>query len=261
MRALGWLLLLLIFAALTAAGVYGHWHYTGLVAARDGQRAKISELEAELERAQKERSELERSATEAQKNLKATHADLAELQQRRTDAERRLAMIKEVTAKLQQMIDTGKLGVVTREGRMIVQMPAEVLFESGSAELSKAGEATLRAVAKALRSELDRKLIVAGHTDNQRIGEAKFKSNWELSAARAVTVTELLVRAGLKPKNLVAAGFGEFHPLGDNRTAKGRQDNRRIEIEIQPPELDALPQIVQAVTDTATGAPASSAAP
>jgi chemotaxis protein MotB len=256
MRALGWLLLLLIFAALVGGAGYGYYHYTGLVGERDGQRAKLAELETELERVQKQRAELEQRAADTQKDLKATHADLAELQQRRTDAEKRLAMIKEVTAKLQQMIDTGKLGVVTREGRMIVQMPAEVLFESGSAELSKEGETTLREVAKALKSDADRKLIVAGHTDNRRIGEAKFKNNWELSAARAVTVTELLVRTGLKPKNLVAAGFGEFHPIGDNRTAKGRQDNRRIEIEIQPPELEALPQIVQAVADTAS-APSS----
>lgn len=111
-----------------------------------------------------------------------------------------------------------------------------------------------------MRSDADRKLIVAGHTDNQGIREANFKNSWELSAARAVTVTELLVTNGLRPKNLVAAGFGEFHPIADNRTAKGRQDNRRIEIEIQPPDLEALPKIVQAVSSAAV-APADSAPP
>jgi chemotaxis protein MotB len=260
MRALGWFLLLLIFVAAAGAVAYGYLWHRDLVSVRDGQREKIGQLEQELARVQKERAKLEQRAAAAQRDLKATHSDLAELKQRRSEAERRLAMIKEVTAKLQKMIDTGKLGVVTREGRMIVQMPAEVLFESGSAELSKDGEDTLRQVARALSSDADRKLIVAGHTDNRRIAEARFRSNWELSAARAVIVTELLVRAGLKPKNLVAAGFGEFHPIGDNRTDKGRQDNRRIEIEIQPPELEALPQIVQAVAETAS-APAGSASP
>jgi chemotaxis protein MotB len=261
MRALGWILLLLIFAALIGGVAYGYYRYTDFVTTRDSQRTKIAGLETELEGIKKERAELAEKSAAAEKNLQATHSDLAELRQRRTDAENRLKTIKELTAKLQKMIDTGKLGVITRQGRMIVQMPAEVLFESGSAELSKDGEATLREVAKALKSDTDRKLIVAGHTDNQPIADAKFRSNWELSAERAVIVTELLVRAGLPPKNLVAAGFGEYHPLGDNRTAKGRQDNRRIEIEIQPPELEALPQIVEAVKDTAAAAPAASAAP
>jgi chemotaxis protein MotB len=251
MRTLGWIFLLLVFAALLGGGTWSYFHYKGLVRDRAELTAKRSELEADLEAAQKQRTELEQRVATAGKDLKANQSELEELRKRRSDADKRLGMVKELTAKLQKMIDTGKLGVITRKGRMIVQMPAEVLFESGKAELSEDGKTTLREVATVLKSDPDRKLIVAGHTDNQPIKDSDFRNNWELSAARAVIVTELLVSAGIRPQNLIAAGYGQYHPVGDNRTNKGKQENRRIEIEIQPPELDALPQIVEAVAETA----------
>lgn len=257
MRTLGWIFAILLALAVLGGGLYVYFHYKGLVTARDDAQAKRSELESELEASKKERAALEERATSASKNLQASNSEMAELRKRRADAENRLKMVKELTAKLQKMIDTGKLGVITRQGRMIVQMPAEVLFESGKAELSKDGKDTLREVANVLKTDPDRKLIVAGHTDNQPISDSDFRNNWDLSASRAVIVTELLIGAGIKPGNLIAAGFGQYQPLGDNRTLKGRQENRRIEIEIQPPELDALPQIVDAVSNTA--APAASA--
>lgn len=261
MRALGWTFLLLVFIALSGSAVYGYFHYKSLVGERDSQRAKIGELERELSGAQKSKGELELSAASAEKDLKATRGELEKLRVHRAEAEKRLEMIKDLTAKLQKMIDTGKLGVVTREGRMIVQMPAEVLFESGSADLSADGKKTLQEVAAILRTDPERKLIVAGHTDNQPIADAKFRNNWQLSAERAVIVTEVLVLSGLKAKNLMAAGLSEYHPVGDNRSGKGRQTNRRIELVIQPPELDALPQIVEVVGKTAEAAGKPPAAP
>lgn len=247
MRALGWTFLLLVFIALAGGGVYGYFHYKGLRAERDSQHAKIAELETEIARSGKQKGALEA----AEKDLSATRSELEKLRVHRAEAEKRLEMIKELTAKLQKMIDTGKLGVVTRDGRMIVQMPAEVLFESGSAELSEDGKKTLQEVAAILKTDPDRKLIVAGHTDNQPIADAKFRNNWQLSAERAVIVTEVLVASGLKAKNLMAAGLSEYHPVGDNRTGNGRQTNRRIELVIQPPELEALPQIAEVVGKTA----------
>ena len=252
MRTLGWIFSVLLLAALLGGGTWGYFHYRGLVRERDELRAARTTLEADLELRRRKGTELEQKVTNAGKDLKATSAELEELRKRRADAERRLKMVEELTAKLKKMIDTGKLGVITRQGRMIVQMPAEVLFESGQAELSKSGQETLREVAAVLKADPDRRLIVAGHTDNQPIADADFRNNWDLSAARAVIVTELLVASGVAPDKLIAAGFGEYHPIGDNRTVKGRRLNRRIEIEIQPPELDALPELVEAVSKTTT---------
>lgn len=248
MRALGWTVLLLLFVALAGGATYGWFHYRDLVSERDRLRARSAELEADLQKAREEKTTLAASAASAKNALEAKRGELDKLRRHGAEATKRLKAIQELTAKLQKMIDTGKLGVVTRGGRMIVQLPAEVLFESGSAELSESGKNTIREVAAILRTDPGRKLIVAGHTDNQPITDSDFRNNWELSAERAVTVTEVLIASGLQPGNLMAAGYGEFHPVTDNRTPKGRQRNRRIELVIQPPELEALPQIVEAVS-------------
>src|SRR5262249_47036763 len=152
--------------------------------------------------------------------------------------------VKELTAKFQELTASGKLKVVVRHGRMIVKMPAEVLFDTGKADLSPDGKKTIAQVAAILRTEKNSKLMVAGHTDSVPIVSANYHSNWELSAARAVTVTEFLVKAGIRPTNLFAAGFAEHDPVASNATNDGRQENRRIELVLEPAMLEALPGLV-----------------
>ncbi|MDW8371874.1 MAG: peptidoglycan -binding protein, partial [Geminicoccaceae bacterium] len=118
--------------------------------------------------------------------------------------------------------------------------PSELLFPSGSARLEPEGEAqlerlaaTLREVAATIPSDIDWVLRVDGHTDRRPVGPGSpFRSNWELSTARAISVVEFLIRRGIPPERLVAAGFGEFRPLdpGDSETAWRR--NRRIEFKL-----------------------------
>jgi chemotaxis protein MotB len=118
--------------------------------------------------------------------------------------------------------------------------PSELLFPSGSARLEPEGEAqlerlaaTLREVAATIPPDIDWVLRVDGHTDRRPVGPGSpFRSNWELSSARAISVVEFLIRKGIPPERLVAAGFGEFRPLdpGDGETAWRR--NRRIEFKL-----------------------------
>jgi len=180
------------------------------------------------------REETEKLAQDTANNLSATKAELEELRQEHADADKRLAMFKALGQRLRKMIDAGKLEVTTRRGRMIVKLPAEVLFASGSAQLSPEGQAPLREVAAALRSFADRRFMIAGHTDNVPIGPSNFKSNWELSTARAVTVTEFMAGVGMNPARLVAAGYGEYDPIRGNGSDAGRKENRRIEIVLLP---------------------------
>jgi len=115
---------------------------------------------------------------------------------------------------------------------------SEVLFPKGSADIQPAGLVEMDKLATALR-ELETEiptdiawvLRVDGHTDTDPITTA-FKSNWELSSARAIAVVNYLISQGVNPKHLVAAGFGEFQPLdpGDSEDAKTR--NRRIELKL-----------------------------
>jgi chemotaxis protein MotB len=130
---------------------------------------------------------------------------------------------------------------------MIVELPAQVLFPSGSAELTADGRKALGEVAKILRSMPRRRFIVAGHTDNVPVSTDRFASNWELSSARAVEVTAEMIRGGLRPEQLVAAGYSEHDPVARNTSDAGRQKNRRIEIILEP-RLAPLPGLEQART-------------
>ena len=115
----------------------------------------------------------------------------------------------------------------------------EVLFGSGSAEISLQGMPELDKLADALKeldaeipSDLNWVLRVDGHTDDRPINSALFPSNWELSAARAISVVRYLISRGIKPERLVAAGFGEFHPIDPDDTEEARAKNRRIELKL-----------------------------
>jgi chemotaxis protein MotB len=116
---------------------------------------------------------------------------------------------------------------------------SEVLFGSGSAELEEEGRLQLLRVADVLKDVSDRipedidwVLRVDGHTDTRPIDTILYPSNWELSTARAISVVRLLIERGIPPDRLVAAGFGEFHPLHDRDTEAAFRRNRRIELKL-----------------------------
>lgn len=239
------------------------------------ERTKTTELGEQLAACQKERDEhksvradTEKAAADAQATLSATRTDLEEAKRERAEADARLGAFKSIMAKFQKMIDTGKLKVMIRDGRMIVKLPAEIFFASGKAELAKDAAPALREIASILRQFPDRRFEVAGHTDNVPLHTAQFKSNWELSTARAVTVTEALAAGGMNPTNLVAAGYGPYDPVANNKSEPGRKENRRIEIALLPnikelPALpaDALPAPAPSAPASASAAPAASGAP
>jgi chemotaxis protein MotB len=99
-------------------------------------------------------------------------------------------------------------------------------------------------VTEALMAFKDRRFLIAGHTDNVPIKTRKFKNNWYLSTARAVSVLEFMIDAGFPSKGLAAAGYADKDPVGDNATPEGKELNRRIEI-ILVPDLSELPQLAE----------------
>lgn len=122
------------------------------------------------------------------------------------------------------------------DGKVILQ--GEMLFQSGSDQLSESGEQMVRALAPALgallASEPDQMVLFGGHTDDVPIATERFSSNWELSTARATAAARAFVESGLAPSRIIASGFGAHHPRADNHTPEGRRANRRIEILIVP---------------------------
>jgi chemotaxis protein MotB len=117
--------------------------------------------------------------------------------------------------------------------------PADVLFDSGSAELKPEATAEIDKLAEALK-QLEKQippdiawvLRVDGHTDIRPIVSASFPSNWELSSARAIAVVRYLMERGISPNHLVAAGFGEFQPLAAGDSDEALRKNRRIELKL-----------------------------
>ena len=116
---------------------------------------------------------------------------------------------------------------------------SEVFFDTGQAILRPEGRAELDKLATAL-TELDRQipgeiawvLRVDGHTDIRPTTGATFRTNWDLSAARAISVVQYLIGRGVSPQRLVAAGFGEFQPIDPDRTEEAFSRNRRIELKL-----------------------------
>jgi chemotaxis protein MotB len=204
--------------------------------------AKVQQLTTETGEQKVQLDSANTTMKELEAKLAAAESRLDELEEEHQKSAARLAEFKALTAQFQRMIDSGKLDVRFRRGRMIVEMREQVLFPSASADLSEEGKAALKEVASILRNFRDKHFIVAGHTDNIPIGGpgAEFANNWELSTARAVHVTEALIRFGLPPRNLVAAGYSEYDPISNNATKPGRQKNRRIEIVLEP-RLKELP--------------------
>jgi chemotaxis protein MotB len=231
-------------------------HQKELEQVKSDDAAKLAELSqarndlaAKLAEAQKRADELNKllQGTAADKDkidklLQATNAQLEDLGRQKAAAEARAATYKSLTDRLRSMIDAGKLSVRIRKGRMLISLPNDVLFDSGSAVLKRAGQDAIGQVAQALAGFSDRQFLVAGHTDDKPIRSARFPSNWELSTERAVVVTRFLVSKGMKPDSLGAVGYGEFDPVVANDSEDHRAQNRRIEIQLQP-NLSELPSM------------------
>lgn len=123
---------------------------------------------------------------------------------------------------------------LTSEG-LLITINDSVLFQSGSADVRKDDKKTAKELAALLEMELPRSVIISGHTDNVPIKNSEFQSNWELSVMRAVNFMKVLLEdEKLDPRLFSAKGFGEFQPIADNKTAKGREANRRVEVLIEP---------------------------
>lgn len=195
-------------------------------------RAQRDAHAIELAESLKDRSNLEIS-------IEKMKMALAQAAARELAAQARVAEYLDLLARFKQLIDAGKLKVRIRDGRMVLDLPTDILFASASAKLSEEGQQALAEVGKIL-AEIRRRFQVEGHTDNLPIRTAQFPSNWALGAARALAVVDTLIAAGVDPTALSAASYGEFRPAVDNATPESRQRNRRIEVVIVP-DLSSLP--------------------
>lgn len=210
---------------------------------------QLAQLQQEHQQSQDRIAELDKQNQELQQRLDALgmnkgqlEAQLAEMRKREAAQRERLASFRKMLSQFAKLIEAGKLKIRIDRGKMIVELPEGVLFDSGKAKLKEEGQQTLEQVGQVLASIPNREYLVAGHTDNVPIHSRKYPSNWELSAARGVTVAKFLAEHGVPEDRLAAAGYADTEPVASNDTEEGRAQNRRIEI-ILMPNVEELPDL------------------
>ena len=133
---------------------------------------------------------------------------------------------------LEPEIAHGLIAIKTQGSRILLRINEKGSFPSGSSIIKSSFLPVLNKLRKSLK-DVEGRIVVAGHTDNIPIKTARFRSNWELSASRAVTVVhELLLFDSIPPDRFVIEGHGDAHPMLPNDTAKNRELNRRVKITI-----------------------------
>jgi chemotaxis protein MotB len=196
--------------------------------ARENAGASESEvlfggIEAELEK-------LAASVNSAeQQNGDGAGGSSAEMQEKVQNASR---TTEELTIALKEQIDQGLVAVEQREDSVFITVGSGGAFPSGTADLTDEARRILDRIALASMSP-DSEITVTGHTDDVPISNARFRDNWDLAAGRASSVVQAIEQTGLiDGDRLSAVSKGEIAPIADNTTAAGREENRRIEIEI-----------------------------
>ena len=235
-----------------------HVKVRSLEQALTDQQAEALRLQAQIEEARAWIAALETQAAETnalitdREKLQQTTERLKQaldvLARRKSEADTRVAEYRQILVRFKDLIDAGTLSVRVVDGRMVLALPTDVLFDSGSARLSVTGKDAVKQVGSVLAAS-PRRVQVEGHTDNVPIHNVQFPSNWELASARALVVVRAMTAAGMSSETISAASYGEFHPVASNGDAGGRAANRRIEVVLLPdlstvPGFDELQQVV-----------------
>jgi chemotaxis protein MotB len=204
MRMKAWIALaLLVLVAATGCS-----NNKELLAQKDQQ---ITDLEQQVQTLQGDLATERQRANQLNKDLELALADYA---------------VKEVL--LLEQVDN----------KSVITVSDAMMFSSGSVQLTQGASEMLDAIVGVINQYPDREIRVEGHTDNVGISlefQERFKSNWELSTARATSVVHYLRRkADVAPERVAAVGYGEYRPVADNSTPEGRSQNRRVVITIGP---------------------------
>lgn len=192
----------------------------------ENQSAQLSQQERDLQNKNKDLQEKERMLREMQ-------AIIA----------RQDAMTKKLNQTLRDALvgfNSDELTMEIRDGKVYVSMSDKLLFKSGSNAVEPKGVEALKALADVLNKNPDIQILVEGHTDNVPIKTAVYKDNWDLSVARATSITRMMnEKYGVAATRMTASGRGEYFPKATNDTAEGKAKNRRTEI-ILSPKLDEI---------------------
>lgn len=214
---------------------------------------KNRELLAELEQKQKDLAANKAALDTERKRLEKLQQDLAERSARVDELESVIAAkdasmraLKEAISKALTDFEGKGLTVEQRDGKVYVSLENKLLFASGSWTVGSNGRTAVKQLGTVLGDNPDIAVLIEGHTDNVPYGgSGNLKGNWDLSAKRATAIVNILrENNSIDPKNLTAAGRGEFAPVAPNDTAENKAKNRRIEV-ILTPKLDEVTALLK----------------
>ena len=250
---------LLALALASTLGCVGMDTHSQVVEERDQLKTRVDNLERSNESLDNERVAVIAQLEELRQAKEDLDASVAELAARKEELEIDLAKTSKALAERTQEVDSlrstydglvndlqsevaaGRVQIEQLRDGLHVKLAQEILFPSGSAELSREGQGVLKKVAGRL-VEVEHLIEVAGHSDNVKISgplAQRYPTNWELAGARAAGVVRLLVREGVPAERLVAASYADTRPVEPNTSPEGRAHNRRIDIRLIP--LDKKP--------------------
>ncbi len=209
-------------------------------------RAELAARDARLSELAEERLSVEERYRRTREQLALQQARNEDYSQTIADLEGRLSMETAAMDQLQrqlQSLSNERESLVSRleDGTTVIKLPENILFASGSARISDAGQETLRFLADALESFTEHLISVQGHSDGQLISpslQTRYPSNWELSSARASAAVQVLIAAGINPDRLQAVGYADSRPLVEETDADSRRANRRIEVLLYPKQFN-----------------------
>lgn len=205
----------------------------------EAQQQQLLAIQENLYRTRLVNDSLSISLTEREKKVK-------ELEQVLANKDRAVQDLKSRISSALLNFKENDISVTIKNGKVYVSLAEQLLFGSGSVVVDDKGVNALQQLAKAIKDQSDLNIMVEGHTDNVPISKKStyMNDNWDLSVMRATSITRILTRAGVDPKQITAAGRSEFSPLASNDTPQTRQKNRRTEIIITP-KLDELFSILE----------------
>lgn len=207
--------------------------------ARQALLESLDKARGDLSSAQQAHArEVERLTAEREKSVRRVEQKKVREADEMVEAQRQLA------ESLKKELGDAQAKLAMTERGLVLTFLDEIFFDSGKAIIRPEAAPVLEKVGKVLQETVpDSPVAVEGHSDNEPIRVSGWRSNWELSSARALAVVHHFIdREGLSPERVRAVGFGEYQPVTSNDTPEGRRQNRRVEIVI-------LPKILQKVKE------------
>ena len=226
--------------------------------------ARINSLQQQLNSCESTNKSLQDNLAKSLTNANSNNVNIAKLVDQINESNQYIRHLVEVKSKSDSlnMVLTNNLtrslskedmkdvDVQVMKGVVYISLSDNMLYKSGSYEISDAANATLAKIAKIIKDYKDYDVLIEGNTDNVPIQKTNIRNNWDLSCLRASSVVQALqTKFGVDPKRLTAGGRGEYNPIADNGTSAGKTKNRRTQIIITPKSDEFMELIGKAPED------------